>query len=199
VCTANQRRSPLAAAFLRAELARRGITGVEVISAGLLAGGAPATPESLAAAPDLADHLSCQLTPDLVSGADLVIGMAREHVREAVVLVRGSLPRVFTLKEFVRRAEAVGARATDEPLAPWLDRVGVDRRPADLMGDSIEDDVYDLGERDRVDWAAIVDEISELVRRLVAATWPRGGGRSATGAVSRADLGRPGEARPPHA
>ena len=191
VCTANQRRSPLAAAFLRNELAARGISGVEVISAGLLGGGAPATAETLAAAPDLADHVSQQLTPQLVAAADLVLGMSREHVREAVVLLHRSLPRVFTLKELVRRAEAVGRRAPDEPLELWLARIGGDRRPSDLLGDSVEDDVYDLGERDRVDWWAIVDEVSDLVRRLVDGIWPVGTRHDPGNVASSPDARRP--------
>lgn len=79
----------MAEALLRRRLEAAGIPA-RVHSAGLLPGGRPATADGVAVMAarglDTSAHVSRQLTRDLVAGADLVIGMAREHVREAVVL-----------------------------------------------------------------------------------------------------------------
>ncbi len=69
--------------------------------------------------------------------------MAREHVREAVVLASAAFPKVFTLKELVRRGEAIGPRGADESLADWLARAHAGRTSADLMGNSDADDIAD--------------------------------------------------------
>src|SRR5262249_42932761 len=117
VCTANQCRSPLAAALLQAELERRGVD-LAVSSAGLLEEQQPVTEATSAVAHalnlDLSRHESRRLVPSLVRNAELVIGMERHHVREAVVLDPSAWSRTFTLKEIVRRAEALGGRGDDE-------------------------------------------------------------------------------------
>ena len=59
----------------------------------------------------------------MLTGADVLIGMAREHVREAVVLAPDVWGRAFTLKEIVRLGEERGGRAPDEPLEQWLARL----------------------------------------------------------------------------
>ena len=69
--------------------------------------------------------------------------MERRHVREVVVLDQRAWSRAFTLKELVRRASEVGPRASEESLAEWLQRVNAGRRPADLLGQSRDDDVAD--------------------------------------------------------
>ncbi len=84
-----------------------------VSSAGLHPGGRPATDHGIAAMADrgfdLVGHRSRQLDADLLEGADVVIAMAREHVREVAVLDQDALRRTFTLKELVRAAEAQGS------------------------------------------------------------------------------------------
>ena len=64
-------------------------------------------------------------TADMLARADLVIGMAREHVREAAVARRRArCAKTFTLKELVRRGPTRSGRAApDEPLAAWLGAV----------------------------------------------------------------------------
>src|SRR5689334_22069461 len=103
VCTGNTCRSPMAAALLGRRLVEAGIAAV-VTSAGLLFDGKPATDHGLAVMADrgldTSGHRSRKLRPDLLAGADLVIGMARSHVREAVALAGPDLlRRAFTLKE----------------------------------------------------------------------------------------------------
>src|SRR5215210_1424736 len=112
VCTANQGRSPMAEALLRADLARRGIDGaVEVGSAGLWEGGFPVSKPVLAAVAerggDLGSHRSRRVTAEMAGDADLVVGLAREHVHELVALDPGLAPRTFTLKGLARHLEGL--------------------------------------------------------------------------------------------
>src|SRR3954454_326776 len=115
----------MAEALLRRRLDERALE-VTVSSAGLLYDGEPATGtgvDTMAAwGLDISDHRSRLMTPAMLDGADLVVGMARQHVREAVVLGSGVYARTFTLKELVRRGYGIGARTTDESIADWLAR-----------------------------------------------------------------------------
>ena len=65
----------------------------------------------------------------MLARADLVLGMERRHVREAVVLLPEIMPKAFTLKELVRRGEEFGARTRGRSLEDWLvDVAGTARR-----------------------------------------------------------------------
>ncbi|HEX8771096.1 MAG TPA: ribose 5-phosphate isomerase B [Acidimicrobiales bacterium] len=174
LCTGNICRSPVAEVLLRERLADLG-ADVHVASAGLLRGGQPASEHGVVLLAergfDLAQHRSQPLTPALLEDADLVLGMAREHVREAVVRVPTVFPRTFTLKELVRRGEAAGPRRADEGLERWLERVNSGRTSADLMGSSPADDVADPIGHPRPVYERMVDELDDLVARLVALIW----------------------------
>ena len=89
-------------------------SSTEIVSAGLISPGQAMAPEALAAVdgqgPDMSGHRSRTLTSHDVLRADLVLGMAREHVREVVVLVPEAWPHSYTLKELVRRGERHGSR-----------------------------------------------------------------------------------------
>ena len=120
---------------------------------------------------DIAAHRSRQLMVDMLAEADLVIGMAREHVHEAVLLHPPAWPRTFTLKELVRRAEQVGARSPGQPFDEWLEKVHAGRNRADLLGSSPVDDVADpIGMSDAV-YERTAAEIAALVERLVELGW----------------------------
>lgn len=160
----------MAEVLLQHQLDRSGVEA-RVHSAGEIRGGVPASPGSVRAMAsrglDLDDHRSRRMTAELVTGADLVVGMARRHLREAVLACPEAWPRTFTLKELVRRGEAAGPRAADESLAAWLERVVEGRRPADLLGDDLADDVVDpIGSADHV-YEATAVELAELIDRLV--------------------------------
>ena len=115
----------------------------------------------------------------LLAGADLLVGMAREHVREAVLAAPEVWPRAFTLKELVRRGEEAGPRGPGESLESWLARAHGDRAKADLLGQSDDDDIYDpLGES-KDTYARTAEEISGLVDRLVDLAWPAAARESA--------------------
>jgi protein-tyrosine phosphatase len=177
VCTANICRSPLAAAALRRQLVERGVAAT-VVSAGLLLDGAPAAAGMRLAGAhlglDLSGHRSRILGPGDVDAADLVVGMAREHVREVVLLAPQAWERSFTVKELVRKGRQIGERRADEGLVDWLARAAAGRRYADLAGMSGDDDVDDPIGGSQADFTAAAREIDVLAAELVALAWPPG-------------------------
>lgn len=159
----------MAAALLTRRLDEAGVKAA-VTSAGLLFDGKPATDHGVAVMADrgldTSGHRSRRLGPDLVAGADLIVGMERSHVREAVAMSSEALGRAFTLKELVRRGEEQGGRAADEPLDAWLARLSAGRRTTDLWGDSDADDVADPIGGPRRGYERTADELDDLTARL---------------------------------
>jgi protein-tyrosine phosphatase len=141
-----------------------------VHSAGLHAGGSPAAPEAVAVLAargiDISAHRSRRLSAPLVNEADLVLGLAREHVRQAVLAEPEAWPRSFTLKEMVRRGERVGPWARGQSLEEWLAKVGADRIHSDMLGESSSDDVADPIGGPTSAYEATVAELSELTDSL---------------------------------
>ena len=115
---------------------------------------------------DTSGHLSRHMTREMVTEADLVIGMARDHVREAVLLSPDIWTRTYTLKELVRRGTDVGPRAADQPLDEWLAKVHAGRTRNDLLGSSEADDVADpIGQPIAV-YERTAEELDHLTTRL---------------------------------
>jgi protein-tyrosine phosphatase len=175
LCTGNLCRSPSAAWFLRQRLAERGPVNVTVSSAGTTgaSGGPPAAllREGNAIGMDLGDHTSHRLTVVDVVRADLVIGMAREHVREAVLMDRSSFDKVYTFRDIVRRGSAVGARQADEALPEWLVRVHGGRRHLDLIGDGGPDDIPDPMGESSEQYRNMLTELDSLTASLHTLLW----------------------------
>jgi protein-tyrosine phosphatase len=169
VCTANRCRSPIAEAILRQRLAERHVTAT-VGSAGFLAPGYPATDEAVATAADvgfdLAGHRSRIVTPELVGAADLVIVMERQHVVELAGLAPTSWRRAFPLRDLVRRAEASGGRARDQPFDAWLAGLGAGRTPTTVLAAPLADDIADPVGRPRPDYDRTRQVLDELLTRL---------------------------------
>jgi protein-tyrosine-phosphatase len=116
---------------------------------------------------DLSNHVSRQVTAGSAAEAEIILGLSREHVREVVAMAPEAWPKTFTLKDFVRRVERVGPRRRHQRVTDWLVTVGADREPYQLLGADPEDDVIDpYGRHERV-WQHVVDEIDDLVRRIV--------------------------------
>ena len=161
----------MAEALLRQRLGDLGVDA-RVASAGLLQAGNPASAHGvdilLGRGVDMSTHRSRTMSRDILSQADLILGMAREHVREAVVLDPSLWPRTFTLKELVRRGEAAGPRRGGETLQEWLARVGQGRRVADLTGSSPADDIADPLGGPRSAYERLALELDDLLARLVA-------------------------------
>jgi protein-tyrosine phosphatase len=146
VCTANQCRSPLAAAMLRRSVAARGLEHT-VLSGGIIEGGEP-SPEMLVEVGllhdiDLRAHRSRQLTPELLAGADLVLCMTRLHVRDVSVMNPVAWPVTFTMLEFIRRSEELGAGLAALPLADRVAMAHGDRTPGGLLAAGRGEDIPD--------------------------------------------------------
>jgi protein-tyrosine phosphatase len=155
----------MAEAILAGLLHQRGVDA-EVMSAGFLGGGQQMDPDALAAVahegPQMKDHVSMPIRPLLIQGADLVLGMEREHVRGVVVKSPDAWEKTFTLKELVRRGDAVGPWLPGETLAEWLARAGRNRGREDLLGSSTEDDIADpMGLP-----ASAIDQTADVLRGL---------------------------------
>jgi protein-tyrosine phosphatase len=167
----------MAEAILSRLLARRAVPA-EIASAGLLGGGRPMPSEALDAlatlsdsGPDMSAHRSRTLTARDVERADLVLGMTREHVREAVVLEPAAWSWTFTLKELVRRGEAVGSRAEGQALRNWLAAVSEGRDRRGLLGTASADYVADPMGGTPSMFEQTATEIEELCRRLIGLLW----------------------------
>lgn len=163
----------MAEVLLRHHLGAAGVDAA-VSSAGLYPGGRPATTHGVAVMADrgldLSGHRSRQVDASLLARADLVIGMTREHVREASVLLPDVLDRAFTLKELAKVATAVGARRRDEDIDGWLRRLAAVRSRADLLGVGHDDglDVADPVGLARADYERTAALLDDLLDRVVA-------------------------------
>lgn len=178
LCTANVCRSPMAAVLLARRLAALGVA-VPVSSAGMLAGGRPALPEVVGVMGtyglDVSAHRSRTVQGADLAGAGLVLGMTRENIRHAVVTAPEVWPRAFTVKELIRRAAPIGARAPDERLPTWLARVHAGRERASLLGDASDDDVPDPAGGPPQGYPQAAALLGQLMDRLAELCWGHAG------------------------
>jgi protein-tyrosine-phosphatase len=154
-------------------------TVAQIASAGTSPGGFPLPAETQDAlrrvgfdSPGLGSYRSRELTAEMLEWADLVLGLAREHVREVVVRIPAAWDKSFTLKELVRRGAAVGPRRGDEALAAWLAKVGEGRTRIELLGDSETDDVIDPAGGLPSGFLRTALEIQTLCASLAGLLWP---------------------------
>jgi protein-tyrosine phosphatase len=173
LCTGNICRSPVAEALLRERLREAGVDAT-VWSAGHLEAGNPASPHGVdllaARGIDLSAHRSQGFTPEEIRRADLVIGMAREHVIDAVGQSREAWGKTFTLKELVKRGRAMGPRRAGEPLEAWLARVHAGRSAAELMRGGDLDVADPIGQPRRA-YERMVSELEGLIDELFWLVW----------------------------
>ena len=164
----------MAEAFLRRRLDDLGVAA-QVSSAGRLWEGSPASGDGVTAMRaygiDTTSHRSRRLTPDMARQADLIIGMAREHVRDVAVIGQDLWPKAFTLKELVRRAAQVGPRSPGQPFDEWLAKVHAGRTTADLLGTSRNDDIADPIGENAAFYRRTAADINDLTDELVALAW----------------------------
>jgi protein-tyrosine phosphatase len=168
----------MAQAFLSTLSIDRG-AGALIASAGILPGGFPLPTETQDAlrhlgfeSPGLQAFRSRQLTEGLVMEADLVLGLAREHVREVVVLSPPTWAKSFTLKELIRRGAAIGPKPTESGLPEWLASVSNGRSHHELLGASEIDDVIDPAGGAPAAFVRTATEIRGLCVSLAALLWP---------------------------
>jgi protein-tyrosine phosphatase len=184
VCTGNICRSPMAEALLRSALRRRlGDAAPAVASAGTIArDGAPAMPEAVKAAAelgvDVSSHAARRLRTEDVRDADLIVGMAAEHLEDVHALVPEAESRTFTLKELVRLLEdtgprAVDATASDGGLAGAVSDAHRRRTGSPAMAD--EDDVMDPLGLSLHGYRVVASELEDLCERLASGLY---GGRA---------------------
>jgi len=149
VCTGNTCRSPLAEGLARREAIDRGLTDIEVASAGTSAwDGAPASDGALLVALerdlDLSHHRAQQLTRELVQAHDVILAMGPHH-RE--------------------RAEALGGEGKTHLLTTFASGPDVDRPINDPFGGDLE--TY------RETFTELQGEIRRVFDRLVAQRSPQ--------------------------
>jgi protein-tyrosine-phosphatase len=166
------------AAALFAEQIAHLVESSEVSSAGLSVGEIDDTvvpPEVLEVmAPygiDLRGHRSRALTRSMVIETDLVIGMGRRHVQEAVLLDPSCWPKAFTLKELVRRGAHAGPRRPDQGFRSWIDSVHGDRSRASLAHRSVADEVADPYGAALERYRSTADELARLTAQLAGLLW----------------------------
>ena len=171
ICTGNIARSPMAEALMRRALDRQGVSA-SVESSGTMDWLRPAEPEAVEVMAtmglDISTHMSRPLAVDQLRSVDLVLGLAREHVRDAALLSPDVLPRMFTLKEIVRRSGEVRGPGHAESLDSWLGRLTADRTLDSLLGDSPTDDIIDPIGLPVTEYRTTALEISRLTDSLAA-------------------------------
>jgi len=166
----------MAAAFVARALERAEVPA-QVVSAGTRArAGSSPPPEVIETMRgfgiELSEHVSRELTPQLAQGAHVVLGLTREHLREAVMMDPRLLDAGFTVKELARRAGMQGYRPVNDPLEPWLATLVANRDVMDLMGADPFDDVSDPIGGPLVRYQDTAAELSQLVDRIVRTLWP---------------------------
>lgn len=122
VCTGNTCRSPLAEAIARKIAIERGLSDVEMLSAGTSAqDGSPASDGSLLVGlergMDLSLHRSQTLTRDLVRDADLILAMGPNHLDRIIALGGGR--RAYLLSDFASYGSS--SRGISDPIGSDLD------------------------------------------------------------------------------
>ena len=179
VCTGNICRSPMAEGFLRALLASRGVTGIEVRSAGTSGwGGSAAVPESVEAAAelgaDIAAHLARRVDREMLEEADLIVAMCAEHRDAVAALAPSACPRTFTLKELVRLLEELpppgSAPYPIEILRERVEAAGALRRSG-FTGDPLDEDVSDPLGLPLASYRVVASELDGWSARLVDGLW----------------------------
>ena len=121
VCTGNTCRSAMAEAFARKVIIERGLSDVDVASAGTSAwDGAPASDGALLVALergiDISAHRAQTLTADAVRGADLILAMGPLHLERAKALDGSG--RAYLLTDFASFGKS--SRAVPDPIGGEL-------------------------------------------------------------------------------
>jgi protein-tyrosine phosphatase len=177
VCTANQGRSPMAEAIVRARLAERDLDSRATVgSAGLWGGGvacsAPVVDAAQALGGDLSRHSSRQLTEALVDEAGLLLGLAVEHAQAIVAMREDARARTFTLRELARLVEAAGPRRPEEEVDAYVSRLHRSREERGWR--SPEDDVADPYGQPVEAVATTAADLDSMLRSVVGHVWPEG-------------------------
>lgn len=121
---------------------------------------------------ELGSHRAHPLTEAALVGADLVVGMARRHVQESVVLDPSCFRRAFALGELVRRGSAVGPRRAGQEVARWVELAHGDRTRPALAGRDRADDIADPYGGPLTAYRECAETLDRLTGALAALLWP---------------------------
>ena len=172
VCTANECRSPFAAALTRQ---RAGSLPIDVDSAGIdtWRRGVPRTGLALARelGLDLESHVSRPVHPDFLVDYDIVLAMDRSHLRELASAAPEASGRLFTLMQFARWASE-HPRDPGTSLSGWLAEAAAGQRTRVLSTDA-DDDVEDPIGQPIDQWRLMVQRLRPAIDTLVHAVFPR--------------------------
>jgi hypothetical protein len=92
--------------------------------------------------------------------------MTRQHLIELTLMAPDAWPRMFQIRDLVRRAQPVGARPPGESFEEWLENVGDGRTRSGILAASLSDDIADpIGQSDAV-YERTRDELDELLTCL---------------------------------
>ncbi|MFC3573671.1 low molecular weight phosphatase family protein [Streptomyces yaanensis] len=179
VCTGNVHRSALAERLLAARLPpgsalRPESAGTEAWHRSRMEDTTREVLEELGG--DGSGFASRPLTAQLVTGAALVLGLAREHREAAVRLAPSAMRRCFTLKEFVRLGEGVAEEAGQGGGGGFeaVVAAAAARRGAASPVPPAEDEIPDPWGRPRQELYECALEIDGVVGGIVR-LWERGG------------------------
>lgn len=169
ICTANRIRSPFAAAVARSLITENGLP-LMVSSAGLDQGGLPAMEPMVKVASrwgiDLRDHVSRQLTAELIANSDLMVTMTGAHVVELAGEYPEGLSRLVTLREAAAATQLNGSPGwTAAATQAWVAQVA--QRPLDVLLSGNVDVADPVGSPKRV-YKRTAGIIAELVEQLLA-------------------------------
>lgn len=172
VCTGNVCRSPAAERLLLRHLP----STVSVSSAGTHAlSGEPVWPPIAdllrSAGADPSGFEARQVTPSMISAADLILVMSTEHRAATLELAPAAVRKTFTLREFGRLITAVqmkelNADSTEERILATIPAVAAQRRP---VPDNSVNDVIDPYRRSAAVCQQAFSEIYTAVTTMIGA------------------------------
>ena len=125
-----------------------------------------------AASIDLASHRSVQLSAAMVASSQLLVTMTRQQLVDVTLLAPDAWSHCFTLADFLRRADASGARRPGQPLPEWVAQVGAGRSRSGVLVLDLADDVTDPMGRRGGAFERTVVELDRATTRLAALLYP---------------------------
>lgn len=162
----------MGAVLLQRHLADRGVDA-HVTSAGTMPWSSGVTADAAAVMQEyglpIDGHGRQALTPELVAGADLVLGMTRNHVAHTVRRFPNVRDRAFMVGELVRLGRAVGPRRAGETVEEWARRVSATRARDGAHGratDEVDDPAGEPIEVYRRTAALLDRSFSEIVELI---------------------------------
>jgi len=119
---------------------------------------------------DIAQHAPRKMDRAIIDteGADLVVGMTREHLRTIATTSPGVFQRAFTAKEMVRSLGVMGVDRQGT-LVDLLTDLGQGRSARNLMGDNPADDVADPYGQSVAVHRVCASGLDDLMRAIAAA------------------------------